>query len=57
VSRVKSVAVPSGTVYDIDVDPTNKYMITSGQVVEKQAFVGVRSRLFETEANGGSCHQ
>jgi hypothetical protein len=37
VSRVKSVAVPSGTVYDIDVDPTNKYMITSGQVRETDA--------------------
>lgn len=31
------MAVPSGTVYDIDVDPTNKYMITSGQVLETNA--------------------
>lgn len=40
VTRLKAVSVPSGTVYDIDVDPTNKYMITSGQVRERQTAGG-----------------
>lgn len=32
VSRLKAVTVPQGTIYDLDVDPTNKYIITGGQV-------------------------
>lgn len=31
VCRNKAVAVPYGTIYDLDVDATNKYMVTSGQ--------------------------
>jgi hypothetical protein len=31
IARLKAVNVPYGTIYDIDVDATNKYMITSGQ--------------------------
>ena len=30
--RYKSVSVPQGTIYGLDVDPTNKYMVTVGQV-------------------------
>ncbi|CAM9820841.1 unnamed protein product [Chrysoparadoxa australica] len=31
VSRYKSVGVPQGTIYGLDVDPTNKYLLTAGQ--------------------------
>lgn len=30
--RYKAVSVPQGTIFGLDVDPTNKYMVTAGQV-------------------------
>lgn len=30
--RLRAVKVPQGTIYGLDVDPTNKYIVTAGQV-------------------------
>jgi len=31
INKDKAVAVPYGTIYDLDVDASNKYLVTSGQ--------------------------
>lgn len=30
--RLRAVNVPQGTIYGLDVDPTNNYIVTAGQV-------------------------
>lgn len=43
--RFKSVSVPQGTIFGLDVDPTNKYMVTAGQVsTVTEHFTMVRAR-------------
>lgn len=60
--RLRAVKVPQGTIYGLDVDPTNKYIVTAGQVTtpdvtEEGSSVtrGLRCATFIHRSDLGPC--
>jgi WD40 repeat protein len=54
--RFKSISVPQGTIYGMDVDPTNKYMVTAGQDKKLNVWSlvnGRHARAYKPDGSGG----